>query len=140
MSTPGQPQYPGDHPSRLGAATGAADPYAAAPSYPSPSYPSPSYPGGAGLPAERPRTVDLAFWCWILTTVISLIGLVLTLTSSWTTDVRLRSHSTLEGRRSSIDGHRHILEAIQSRDATGAGIAMRDHLSDVAILIRGHQH
>ena len=84
MSTPGQPQYPGDHPSRLGAATGAADPYAAAPSYPSPSYPSPNYPGGAGLPAEpaRPRTVDLAFWCWILTTVISLIGLVLTLTSS----------------------------------------------------------
>jgi DNA-binding FadR family transcriptional regulator len=69
-----------------------------------------------------------------------LMATVLTLTSSWTTDVRLRSHSTIEGRRSSIDGHRHILDAIQSRDATGAGIAMRDHLADVAILIRGHQH
>lgn len=67
-----------------------------------------------------------------------LMATVLTLTSSWTTDVRLRSHSTLEGRRSSIEGHRHILDAIQSRDATGAGIAMRDHLADVAILIRGH--
>jgi FtsH-binding integral membrane protein len=63
----------------LGAVTGSADPYAAAP-----SYSSPNYPGGGVLPAEpvRPRTVDLAFWCWILTTVISLIGLVLTLNSS----------------------------------------------------------
>ncbi|WP_155846807.1 FadR/GntR family transcriptional regulator [Arthrobacter sp. 131MFCol6.1] len=69
-----------------------------------------------------------------------LMATVLTLTSSWTTEVRLRSHSTPEGRRSSIEGHRHILEAIQTRDATGAGIAMRDHLADVAILIRGHQH
>lgn len=68
-----------------------------------------------------------------------LMATVLTLTSSWTTDVRLRSHSTLEGRRSSIEGHRHILDAIQNRDATGAGIAMRDHLADVALLIRGHQ-
>ena len=66
-----------------------------------------------------------------------LMATVLTLTSSWTTDVRLRSHSTLEGRRSSIEGHRHILDAIEARDATGAGIAMRDHLADVAILIRG---
>jgi DNA-binding GntR family transcriptional regulator len=55
---------------------------------------------------------------------------------SWTSEMRLRSHSTLEGRRSSIDGHRHILDALASRDATGAGIAMRNHLADVAILIR----
>lgn len=64
-----------------------------------------------------------------------LMATVLTMTSSWTSEVRLRSHSTIEGRRSSIEGHRHILEAIQSRDATGAGIAMRDHLADVALLI-----
>jgi len=88
MSTPGQPQYPRDHPSQQGTATGSADPYSAAPgypspNYPSPNYPSPNYPGGGGLPPEppRPRTVDLAFWCWILTTVISLLGLILTLTS-----------------------------------------------------------
>ena len=29
----------------------------------------------------RPNTVTCAFWCWIATTVVSLIGLVLTLTS-----------------------------------------------------------
>lgn len=65
-----------------------------------------------------------------------LMATVLTMTSSWTSEMRLRSHSTLEGRRSSIDGHRHILDALASRDATGAGIAMRNHLADVAILIR----
>jgi GntR family transcriptional repressor for pyruvate dehydrogenase complex len=58
-----------------------------------------------------------------------LMATVLTLTSSWTADVRLRSHSTIEGRRCSIEGHRHILAAIESRDATAAGIAMRDHLA-----------
>jgi DNA-binding FadR family transcriptional regulator len=65
-----------------------------------------------------------------------LMATVLTLSSSWTSEMRLRSHSTIEGRRSSIDGHRHILDALASRDATGAGIAMRNHLADVAILIR----
>jgi DNA-binding FadR family transcriptional regulator len=65
-----------------------------------------------------------------------LMATVLTMTSSWTSEMRLRSHSTIEGRRSSIDGHRHILDALASRDATGAGIAMRNHLADVAILIR----
>jgi GntR family transcriptional repressor for pyruvate dehydrogenase complex len=65
-----------------------------------------------------------------------LMATVLTMTSSWTSEMRLRSHSTLEGRRTSIDGHRHILDALASRDATGAGIAMRNHLADVAILIR----
>jgi DNA-binding FadR family transcriptional regulator len=68
-----------------------------------------------------------------------LMTTVLTMTSSWTSEVRLRSHSTVEGRRLSIEGHRHILDAIQARDATAAGIAMRDHLADVAILIKA-QH
>lgn len=69
-----------------------------------------------------------------------LMASVLTLTSSWTSEVRLRSHSTREGRRCSIEGHRRILDAVLARDSTGAGIAMRDHLADVAALIRGHQH
>jgi DNA-binding FadR family transcriptional regulator len=68
-----------------------------------------------------------------------LMTTVLTMTSSWTSEVRLRSHSTTDGRRLSIEGHRHILDAIQARDATAAGIAMRDHLADVAILIKA-QH
>lgn len=69
-----------------------------------------------------------------------LMASVLTLTSSWTSEVRLRSHSTREGRRCSIEGHRRILDAVLARDTTGAGIAKRDHLADVAVLIRGHQH
>jgi len=79
MSTPGQSYSPGEHSNQTGTAAGAVDPYAAAP-----KYPSSNYPGGSGLPAEpvRPRSVEISFWCWILTTVISLIGLVLTLTSS----------------------------------------------------------
>ena len=70
-----------------------------------------------------------------------LMATVLTLTSSWTSrcPAPLALHRLRAGGRS-IEGHRHILEAIQTRDATGAGIAMRDHLADVAILIRGHQH
>lgn len=68
-----------------------------------------------------------------------LMATVLTLTSSWTSEVRLRSHATAEGRRCSIEGHRRILAAVLARDATGAGIAMRDHLADVAVLIRDHQ-
>ena len=68
-----------------------------------------------------------------------LMTTVLTMTSSWTSEVRLRSHSTTEGRRLSIEGHRHILDAIQASDATAAGIAMRDHLAAVAILIKA-QH
>lgn len=68
-----------------------------------------------------------------------LMTTVLTMTSSWTSEVRLRSHSTLEGRQLSIEGHRHILDAIQARDAAAAGVAMREHLADVAILIKA-QH
>src|SRR6478735_3772693 len=78
MSNPGPPFSSSDRPYYPGAVTGSVDPYAA-----TPGYPSPNYPRGSELPAEpvRPRTVELAFWCWILTTAISLIGLVLTLTS-----------------------------------------------------------
>jgi DNA-binding FadR family transcriptional regulator len=68
-----------------------------------------------------------------------LMTTVLTMTSSWTSEVRLRSHSTTEGRRLSIEGHRHILDAIQARDATAAGVAMREHLANVALLIKA-QH
>jgi hypothetical protein len=77
MSTPGQPFVPDDRPIHTGAASGSADPYAGAPT----GYLS--HPAGRDLPAEpvRPRPVDLAFWCWILTTAISLVGLILTLTS-----------------------------------------------------------
>jgi hypothetical protein len=64
---PGQQGYPG------------VQPYPAGP----PGYQGyGTYPGG-GLPPEpvRPNTVTYAFWCWLATTAVSLVGLILTLTS-----------------------------------------------------------
>ena len=48
----------------------------------------------------RPQTVVLAFWCWVLTTVVSLVALVLTLTSPiWDLAVQagLRNANTSSG-------------------------------------------
>lgn len=65
-----------------------------------------------------------------------LMATVTAMTSSWTAELRLRSHATAMGRRLSIDGHHRILEAVERHDATAAGIAMRDHLSEVAALVK----
>jgi DNA-binding FadR family transcriptional regulator len=65
-----------------------------------------------------------------------LVATVLTMTSAWTSEVRLLSHGTRHGRRSSIEAHHRILDAVRNRDATGAGTAMRHHLADVAHLIQ----
>jgi hypothetical protein len=82
---PGQGGYPGQPPYQAQPPyPGQAPPYQGQPAYPGgpAGYPG-SYPGGAGLPSQpvRPNTVTYAFWCWIATTVVSLIGLVITLTS-----------------------------------------------------------
>ena len=80
----GYPSSPGGYPSQQGGYPGPQPGYSGQPPYPSgpAGYPG-SYPGGAGLPPEppRPNTVSLAFWCWILTTVAALVGLIFTLTS-----------------------------------------------------------
>jgi len=82
---PGQQSYPGQgYPGQPGQQGGypTQAPYQGAAGYPG------AYPGGAGLPPEpvRPNTVTYAFWCWILTTVASLVTLIITLTSSVWTD------------------------------------------------------
>ena len=90
----GYPSAPGGSPAQQGYPTqqgypaqqgyGGQQGYAGQPPYPGgqAGYPG-SYPGGADLPPEpvRPTTVTAAFWCWIATTVVSLIGLIITLTS-----------------------------------------------------------
>jgi len=86
---PGQQSYPGPgYPGQPGQQGGypTQAPYQGAAGYPG-AYPG-AYPGGAGLPPEpvRPNTVTYAFWCWILTTVASLVSLIITLTSSVWTD------------------------------------------------------
>lgn len=60
-----------------------------------------------------------------------------TLMTEWTMEVRRHSHTTREGRRTSLEGHRAIYEAIERHDAQAARAAMADHLGDVrGILVR----
>jgi GntR family transcriptional repressor for pyruvate dehydrogenase complex len=63
-----------------------------------------------------------------------------TMVSSWTTPVRKDSHSTREGRRSSLAGHRAIRDALEARDPAAAAGAMILHLADVDQLIRRTRH
>lgn len=65
-----------------------------------------------------------------------LLATVNTLASSWTPDVRRRSHTTRRARRVSVQGHRAILAAVSVRDGDAARQAMADHLDAVAALTR----
>lgn len=65
-----------------------------------------------------------------------LLGTLSTLVSSWTAEVRQHSHSTREGRRVSVEGHRAIHLAILAKDSATAARAMTSHLDEVAALIR----
>nr|WTB32078.1 FadR family transcriptional regulator [Streptomyces sp. NBC_00830] len=65
-----------------------------------------------------------------------LLTALTTMVSSWTTPVRKESHSTREGRRVSLAGHRAIRDAIEARDPAAAARAMSLHLTDIDQLIR----
>jgi GntR family transcriptional repressor for pyruvate dehydrogenase complex len=52
-------------------------------------------------------------------------------TSEWVSDFRRQSHSTPEGRTTSLDGHRAILAAIQSGRPDHAVLLMREHVAVV---------
>jgi len=62
------------------------------------------------------------------------------LSSGWVQDVRAKSHSTSEGRRSSFEWHQRIHDAIRRHDETAAHRAMTDHLADVAHLVENKHH
>lgn len=64
-----------------------------------------------------------------------LLTTLLTMCGNWTEDVRRHSHATRQGRRSSVAGHRAILEAVAVHDVAGAEAAMKQHLDDVRALI-----
>ncbi len=79
----GQQSYPpqGGYP---GSQQGYPGQYAAAPGqYPAAPGGYPGYPGKAELPPAptRPNTVDLAFWCWMVTAALALFGVFLSLMS-----------------------------------------------------------
>ena len=52
-------------------------------------------------------------------------------TSDWVSDFRRSSHSTPEGRITSLSGHRAILAAIESGDVDRAAQLMREHVTVV---------
>lgn len=64
-----------------------------------------------------------------------LVSTLHTLMTEWTMDVRRHSHTTREGRRTSLDGHRAIYDAIERHDPDAAHRAMADHLGVVRGLI-----
>jgi DNA-binding FadR family transcriptional regulator len=64
-----------------------------------------------------------------------LLASVVSLTSQWSHEVRSRSHSTKEGRRVSLRGHRAIVDAVRAHDETAAREAMRAHLEEIRVVI-----
>lgn len=89
---PGQQGYQGQQGGYPGQQAGYPGPQGGYPGQPGGYPPAPSYPGGGGgygaygggaLPPEpaRPNTVTFAFYCWLATAAVSIIGLILTLTS-----------------------------------------------------------
>ncbi|MEV6742589.1 FadR/GntR family transcriptional regulator [Streptomyces sp. NPDC051104] len=69
-----------------------------------------------------------------------LLTALTTMVSSWTTPVRKDSHSTREGRRASLAGHRAIRHAVEARDPAAAAEAMTRHLADIDQMIRRTRH
>jgi len=79
----GYPGQQGGYPAQQGGYQGQPGGYPPPPSYPGAGGAGYGAYGGGALPPEpvRPQTVTFAFWCWLATAVVSIIGLVLTLTS-----------------------------------------------------------
>ncbi|MCW2756054.1 MAG: lutR 1 [Marmoricola sp.] len=57
------------------------------------------------------------------------------LTNTWVEDVRARSHATRVGRRSSVEGHRRLFDAVVAGNVDAATTSMVDHLQAVAALV-----
>ena len=84
---------------------------------------------------ERSLELDHRFHQSVADATRNRLLMTLCATSSrWIVDLRSRSHATSENRQASLDGHRHILEAIRTRDAAAAAAAMREHIMVVGFL------
>ncbi|MDP4333807.1 FCD domain-containing protein [Curtobacterium sp. A7_M15] len=90
----------------------------------------------AGLSPEESLAQDVAFHVQVARASGNpLLVSLCELSSGWVQDVRARSHSTSEGRRSSFVWHERILDSIRRHDEGAARTAMTDHLADVAHLV-----
>jgi GntR family transcriptional repressor for pyruvate dehydrogenase complex len=90
----------------------------------------------AGLSPEESLARDVAFHVQVARASGNPLFVTLgEVSAGWVEDVRAESHRTSEGRRSSFDWHRRILDAIRAHDEDGARRAMADHLADVARLV-----
>lgn len=86
-------------------------------------------------PAESLR-LDIEFHVLLAQSAQNpLLSTILEVSNGWARDVRLGSHHTRAARRSSIHGHREILDCVTQGDVLGAQEAMARHLSDVRALI-----
>ncbi|MFL6061080.1 MAG: FadR/GntR family transcriptional regulator [Marmoricola sp.] len=90
----------------------------------------------AGLTPTESLELDVRFHLQLAAAahnplLVSLCGL----TSTWVRDVRARSHATRAGRRSSVEWHRRLYEAVLAGDSDAATRAMTDHLGAVARLV-----
>lgn len=89
-----------------------------------------------GLKPQRSLELDIEFHLLVAQAARNpLITTLHTLTTEWTMEVRRHSHATERARRQSRDGHRAILDAIESRDPDAARSAMALHLDEVRVLI-----
>jgi DNA-binding FadR family transcriptional regulator len=92
----------------------------------------------AGLTPTESLELDIRFHLQLAAAarnplLVSLCGL----TNTWVHDVRARSHATRPGRRSSVEWHRTLYDAVVAGDSEAATEAMIDHLSTVARLVEG---
>jgi GntR family transcriptional repressor for pyruvate dehydrogenase complex len=64
-----------------------------------------------------------------------LLSTLVGVTNDWTLETRRHSHATADARRSSVDGHRRILDALIAGDPESARLAMESHLAEVRRLV-----
>lgn len=92
----------------------------------------------AGLTPQESLEMDIRFHTELAAAAGNPLLLTLCqLTNGWVHDVRARSHATRAGRRSSVEWHRTIFEAVSAHDAAAATQAMTDHLQTVERLLKG---
>ncbi|MFC7483260.1 FadR/GntR family transcriptional regulator [Luedemannella flava] len=91
----------------------------------------------AGLTAAESLDLDMRFHLQLAAAAHNpLLVSLCDLTNTWVRDVRLRSHRSRAGRRSSVRWHHRIYQAVAAGDEAAARQAMTDHLAAVATLVR----
>lgn len=90
----------------------------------------------AGLTPAESLALDMRFHLELAAAARNpLLVSLCDLTNTWVADVRARSHRTRAGRRSSVEWHRRLYDAVAAGDSDAASQAMVDHLGAVSALV-----